>query len=216
MISSFINLLLVGMVLCYVVVGGVDVCYVDVVVVVVYVVFVCYGDVLEVVVQQFLFVLVYFGSGVVLGVVCEVVLKMLEMFGGVVCVFLEIFFGLCYGLMFWLGDDCFVVVFFSGEFSVCGYEYDLLCEFICKGLGCICVVVGEVILVDVFGEGGVVIELLGFYVLEEVQQLMVYVVVGQLLVFFCCLVLGQWLDVFLQGVLICVVELFVIYVEGLV
>jgi tagatose-6-phosphate ketose/aldose isomerase len=177
-------------------------------------VFARHGDALEAVAQQPLSASVYLGSGAALGAAREAALKMLEMSGGAVRVLSETFLGLRHGPMSWLGDDCSVVAFLSGEPSVRGYEYDLLRELTRKGLGRTRVVVGEAIPADVLGEGGVAIELPGFYALEEAQQLMVHVVVGQLLAFFRCLALGQRPDAPSQGVLTRVVESFVIHAEG--
>lgn len=214
MTSSFTNLLLAGTALRHAAAGGADARHADAAAAVAHAVFARHGDALEAVAQQPLSASVYLGSGAALGAAREAALKMLEMSGGAVRVLSETFLGLRHGPMSWLGDDCSVVAFLSGEPSVRGYEYDLLRELTRKGLGRTRVVVGEAIPVDVLGEGGVAIELPGFYALEEAQQLMVHVVVGQLLAFFRCLALGQRPDAPSQGVLTRVVESFVIHAEG--
>ncbi|MGN6235570.1 SIS domain-containing protein [Dyella sp.] len=214
MTSSFTNLLLAGTALRHAAAGGADARHADAAAAVAHAVFARHGDALEAVAQQPLSASVYLGSGAALGAAREAALKMLEMSGGAVRVLSETFLGLRHGPMSWLGDDCSVVAFLSGEPSVRGYEYDLLRELTRKGLGLTRVVVGEAIPADVLGEGGVAIELPGFYALEEAQQLMVHVVVGQLLAFFRCLALGQRPDAPSQGVLTRVVESFVIHAEG--
>jgi len=214
MTSSFTNLLLAGTALRHAAAGGADARHADAAAAVAHAVFARHGDALEAVAKQPLSASVYLGSGAALGAAREAALKMLEMSGGAVRVLSETFLGLRHGPMSWLGDDCSVVAFLSGEPSVRGYEYDLLRELTRKGLGHSRVVVGEAIPADVLGEGGVAIELPGFYALEEAQQLMVHVVIGQLLAFFRCLALGQRPDAPSQGVLTRVVESFVIHAEG--
>lgn len=214
MTSSFTNLLLAGTGLHHAIAGGADARLADAAAAAANAVFARHGDALEVVARQPLSASVYLGSGAALGAAREAALKMLEMSGGAVRVLPETFLGLRHGPMSWLGEDCSVVAFLSGEPSVRGYEYDLLRELTRKGLGRTRVVVGESIPVDVLGEEGVAVELPGFYALEEAQQLMVHVVVGQLLAFFRCLALGQRPDAPSQGVLTRVVESFVIHAEG--
>lgn len=214
MTSSFTNLLLAGTGLHHAIAGGADPRLADAAAAAANAVFARHGDALEAVAQQPLCASVYLGSGAALGAAREAALKMLEMSGGAVRVLPETFLGLRHGPMSWLGEDCSVVAFLSGEPSVRGYEYDLLRELTRKGLGRTRVVVGEAIPADVLGEHGVAVELPGFYALEEAQQLMVHVVVGQLLAFFRCLALGQRPDAPSQGVLTRVVESFVIHAEG--
>lgn len=157
---------------------------------------------------------VYLGSGAALGAARESALKMLEMSGGAVRVLSETFLGLRHGPMSWLDEKCLVVAFLSGEPGVRGYEYDLLRELNRKHLGGTRVVVGESIPEDVIGPRGIAIELPGLYALEEAQQQMIHVVVGQLLAFFRCLALEQRPDAPSQGVLTRVVESFAIHAEG--
>jgi tagatose-6-phosphate ketose/aldose isomerase len=157
---------------------------------------------------------VYLGSGAALGAARESALKMLEMSGGAMRVLPETFLGLRHGPMSWLDDDCLTVAYLSGEPSVRGYEYDLLRELNRKALGGARVVVGESIPGDVLGPGGVAVELPGLYALEEAQQQMIHVVVGQLLAFFRCLALEQRPDAPSQGVLTRVVESFAIHAAG--
>jgi tagatose-6-phosphate ketose/aldose isomerase len=214
MTSSFTNLLLAGTGLRHAMAGGADARHADAAAAVASAVFARHGDALDAVARQLSSAAVYLGSGAALGAAREAALKMLEMSGGAVRVLPETFLGLRHGPMSWLGDDCAVVAFLSGEPSVRGYEYDLLRELTRKGLGHTRVVVGEAIPDDVLGDGGVAIELPGLYALEEAQQLMVHVVVGQLLAFFRCLALGQRPDAPSKGVLTRVVESFVIHAEG--
>lgn len=173
-----------------------------------------YGDALAHAATMSLPAAVYLGSGAGLGAARESALKMLEMSGGAVRVLPETFLGLRHGPMSWLDERCLVVAFLSGESSVRGYEYDLLRELNRKSLGGTRVVVGESIPADVIGPNGIAIELPGLYALEEAQQQMVHVVVGQLLAFFRCLALEQRPDAPSQGVLTRVVESFAIHAEG--
>ncbi|NUO73329.1 MAG: tagatose-6-phosphate ketose isomerase, partial [Frateuria sp.] len=113
-----------------------------------------------------------------------------------------------------LGEDSLAVAFLAADPSVRGYEYDLLRELTRKGLGAQRIVVGESIPADVVGPQGLAVELPGLYALEEAQQLMIHVMVGQLLAFFRCLALEQKPDAPSQGVLTRVVEAFAIHGGG--
>jgi len=156
----------------------------------------------------------YLGSGAAFGAARESALKMLEMTGGGVRTLPETFLGLRHGPMSWLDENSLVVAFLAAEPSVRGYEYDLLRELTRKGLGERRIVVGESIPADVLGTNGLGIELPGLYALEEAQQLMIHVMVGQLLAFFRCLALEQTPDAPSQGVLTRVVEAFAIHGAG--
>ena len=156
----------------------------------------------------------YLGSGAAFGAAREAALKMLEMTGGAVRTLPETFLGLRHGPMSWLGEDSLAVAFLAADPSVRGYEYDLLRELTRKGLGAQRIVVGESIPADVVGPWGLAVELPGLYALEEAQQLMIHVMVGQLLAFFRCLALEQKPDAPSQGVLTRVVEAFAIHGGG--
>ncbi|PWK87702.1 SIS domain-containing protein [Fulvimonas soli] len=214
MTSSFTNLLLAGSGLRHVASGDADARVADAAAAVAGAVFARHGDALARVARAPSAAAVYLGSGAALGAARESALKMLEMSGGAMRVLPETFLGLRHGPMSWLDDDCLTVAYLSGEPSVRGYEYDLLRELNRKALGGARVVVGESIPGDVLGPGGVAVELPGLYALEEAQQQMIHVVVGQLLAFFRCLALEQRPDAPSQGVLTRVVESFAIHAAG--
>ncbi len=153
----------------------------------------------------------YLGSGSAFGAAREAALKMLEMSGGAVSAMCETYLGLRHGPMSWLDRPCPVVAFLSGHPAVRAYELDLLREIARKRLGGVRIVVGEGIPADVIGPGDVAVELPGLSRLDDAQQAMVHVVVGQLLALFRCLALGQQPDAPSQGVLTRVVEAFAIH-----
>ena len=153
----------------------------------------------------------YLGSGASFGAAREAALKMLEMSGGAVSAMCETYLGLRHGPMSWLDRPCPVVAFLSGAPAVRAYELDLLREIARKRLGGVRIVVGEAIPADVIGANDLAIELPGLSRLDDVQQAMVHVVVGQLLALFRCLALGQQPDAPAQGVLTRVVQAFAIH-----
>lgn len=214
MTSSFTNLLLAGSGLRHVASGDPDPRLADAAAAVAGALLERHGDTLAAAAQRSIDGACYLGSGAAFGAARESALKMLEMTGGAVRTLPETFLGLRHGPMSWLDGNSLVVAFLAAEPSVRGYEYDLLRELTRKGLGERRIVVGESIPADVLGANGLGIELPGLYALEEAQQLMIHVMVGQLLAFFRCLALEQKPDAPSQGVLTRVVEAFAIHGNG--
>ena len=153
----------------------------------------------------------YLGSGPSFGAAREAALKMLEMSGGAVSAMCETYLGLRHGPMSWLDRPCPVVAFLSGTPAVRAYELDLLREISRKRLGGMRIVVADGIPAEVIGAGDLAIDLPGLSCVDEVQQAMVHVVVGQLLALFRCLAQGQQPDAPAQGVLTRVVQAFAIH-----
>ena len=214
MTSSFTNLLLAGSGLRHVASGDPEPRLADAAAAVAGALLERHGEAIAAAAQRSVDGVAYLGSGAAFGAARESALKMLEMTGGAVRTLPETFLGLRHGPMSWLADDSLVVAFLAAEPSVRGYEYDLLRELTRKGLGDRRIVVGESIPADVLGAHGVAVELPGLYALEEAQQLMIHVMVGQLLAFFRCLALEQKPDAPSQGVLTRVVEAFAIHGSG--
>jgi tagatose-6-phosphate ketose/aldose isomerase len=153
----------------------------------------------------------YLGSGASFGAAREAALKMLEMSGGAVTAMCETYLGLRHGPMSWLKRPSPVVAFLSCKPHVRAYETDLLRELTQKQLGGMRIVVGEHIPGDLIGAHDLAIDLPGLSTLDESQQAMLQVVVGQLLALARCLALGQLPDAPAQGVLTRVVETFAIH-----
>jgi len=153
----------------------------------------------------------YLGSGSAFGAAREAALKMLEMSGGAVSAMCETFLGLRHGPMSWLDRPCPVVAFLSTAPAVRAYELDLLREIARKRLGGIRIVVGEDIPAEIIRPSDLAIDLPGLSQLDDAQQAMVHVVVGQVLALFRCLSLGQQPDAPAQGVLTRVVQAFAIH-----
>jgi len=211
MTSSFTNLLLAGSGLRHVGSGDPDPRLAEAAASIAGALLERHGDALAAIAQHPVDGVAYLGSGAASGAARESALKMLEMSGGAVRTLPETFLGLRHGPMSWLDEDSLVVAFLAAEPSVRGYEYDLLRELTRKGLGGRRIVVGESIPADVLGVHGLGVELPGLYALEEAQQLIIHVMVGQLLAFFRCLALEQKPDAPSQGVLTRVVEAFAIH-----
>jgi tagatose-6-phosphate ketose/aldose isomerase len=211
MTSSFTNLLLAGSGLRHVASGDPDARLADAAAAVANALLERHGEALAAAARRPIDSMCYLGSGAAFGAARESALKMLEMTGGAVRTLPETFLGLRHGPMSWLDGNSLVVAFLAAEPSVRGYEYDLLRELTRKGLGERRIVVGESIPADLLGTDGLGIELPGLYALEEAQQLMIHVMVGQLLAFFRCLALEQKPDAPSQGVLTRVVEAFAIH-----
>ncbi len=211
MTSSFTNLVLGGSGLLHAHATQVDAGLADLAANIATLLFERYGDALAREGAADFDAALYLGSGAAFGVAREAALKMLEMSGGAVSAMCETYLGLRHGPMSWLDRPCPVIAFLSGAPAVRAYELDLLREIARKKLGGVRIVVGEAIPADVIGPGDVAVELPGLSQLDEAQQAMVHVVVGQLLALFRCLSLGQQPDAPSQGVLTRVVQAFVIH-----
>jgi tagatose-6-phosphate ketose/aldose isomerase len=157
---------------------------------------------------------VYLASGAGIGAARESALKMLEMSSGDIATMAETFLGLRHGPMSALNRPSLVVAFLSANSSVRRFEYDLLRELHLKNLGVVRVIVGEDIPADVVTAGDLAINLKGLNALGETQRHAIDVVVGQLLAFFRCLLLGQRPDAPSAGVLTRVVESFAIHARN--
>lgn len=176
------------------------------------VVLVCEGqvqwDVLVVVLVQCLFnCVIYFGSGLLEVLVCECVLKVLELIVGCVLVLVNMLLGFCYGLKLMLDGNILVVVLCSVQLFVCCYEQDLLEELCCDG------VVGQVLVIGLYLDIGVDDDYIFIVlVLDDLWLVLVWLGFVQLFVLQCLVVLGLILDnLFLDGIVNCVVKGVIIY-----
>lgn len=102
--------------------------------------------VVGVLVQVLYICVIYFGSGLLEVIVCEVVLKVFEFIVGCVLVLVNILLGFCYGFKFIFNVDMLVVMLCSVQLLLCCYEQDLLNELCCDGI------VGWVILIGLDGD----------------------------------------------------------------
>lgn len=157
---------------------------------------------------------VYLGSGGAFGAAHESALKMLEMTGGAVSTMAETYLGLRHGPMSSVDEQTLVVAFLSPDLVVRGYETDLLRELSRKRLGVARVLVGEGIDRDLVGANDLAVELLGLGATDDALPLLADVVVGQLLAFCHCLVLGGQPDMPSHGVISRVVGQFQLQAGG--
>ncbi|RDS85619.1 SIS domain-containing protein [Dyella psychrodurans] len=211
MTSSFTNLLLAGTGLLHATTDDTSTGLADLAADIATQMFERYGDALLEAGSTDVDAVMYLGSGASFGAARESALKMLEMSGGAVTAMCETYLGLRHGPMSWLKRPSPVVAFLSCEPHIRAYETDLLRELAQKQLGGMRIVVGERIPADLIGTNDLAIDLPGLSGLDEAQQAMLQVTVGQLLALARCLALGQLPDAPAQGVLTRVVETFAIH-----
>jgi len=158
---------------------------------------------------------VFLASGARFGGAREASLKMLEMTAGRVTTLPESYLGLRHGPMSYVHDDALVVCFLSSDPTVRAYETDLIRSLNRKRLGLSKLIVGEDIPTDLLQGEDVAMECAGFHELGDDNAVVVDVVVGQVLAFFCCLKEGLHPDSPSQGgVINRVVESFEIHRPG--
>jgi tagatose-6-phosphate ketose/aldose isomerase len=158
---------------------------------------------------------VFLASGVRFGGAREASLKMLEMTAGRVTTLPESYLGLRHGPMSYVHDDALVVCFLSSDPTVRAYETDLIRSLNRKRLGLSKLIVGEDIPTDLLQGEDVAMECAGFHELGDENAVVVDVVVGQVLAFFCCLKEGLHPDSPSQGgVINRVVESFEVHPPG--
>jgi tagatose-6-phosphate ketose/aldose isomerase len=211
MTSSFTNLLLAGTGLLHAVLNDSLIGSTDLAAEIVTQLFQRYGNALLEAGSADIDAVMYLGSGAAFGAARESALKMLEMSGGAVTAMCETYLGLRHGPMSWLKRPAPIVAFLSSTPQVRAYETDLLAELAHKQLGSRRIVVGENIPANAIGSDDLAIDLPGFSKLDDAQQAMLHVTVGQLLALARCLALGQLPDAPAQGVLTRVVETFAIH-----
>jgi tagatose-6-phosphate ketose/aldose isomerase len=130
---------------------------------------------------------VFLGSGSRVGSAHETALKMLEMNDGRVWTLPESYLGFRHGPMSAVRADTLVVAFLSSDPMVRSYEVDLIRELDRKRLGARRVIVGASLPRELAGGAEGVLVDVGPETLDDADLVLIDVLVGQLLAFFCCL-----------------------------
>jgi tagatose-6-phosphate ketose/aldose isomerase len=130
---------------------------------------------------------VFLGSGTRHSASREASLKMLEMSSGRIATISESFLGLRHGPMSFIHEDTLVVCQLSSDPTTRAYELDLLADLDRKKLGLCKVIIGDDVPESAGRAGDEMIQCPGLGELGDDEGAILFVVVAQLLAFFCCL-----------------------------